>query len=285
MTYGLCGCGQGYMGFEETSDDEETDLPHQSCCMGSHENRDDQTRFSNIGLIGEVSHDGAEHVTDEVFNASSHLFGGLLSVLGSTVLITGAAAQSNVWGVISFSLYGASLVFLFFASFAHHGIKGSKRLMDVLRTLDYVAIYFLIPGTMMPVCFVCLHDSWLGWVFFGTSTGLALVGVCFQTMCPLEFPMWASMTMYVTLGWFGAFLAFPAYHCIQFGGAMLLLLGGIAYSVGGIIFTLQRPNPIPGKFGFHEIWHVFVLAGAAFHYCTMFFYVYPFMGEGVPSQS
>lgn len=273
-----------YMGFDDDSD-EETDLQGRSCCGAAYEETDQtQTRFSNIGLIGETSHDGAEHVTDEVFNAASHLFGGLLSVLGSTILITGAAAKSNPWGVVSFSIYGASLMFLFFASFAHHGIKGSKRLMDVLRSLDYVAIYFLIPGTMMPVCFVCLHDSWIGWVFFGTSFGLAMVGVWFQAACPLEFPMWASMTMYVTLGWFGLFLSIPAYHCIQFGGALLLLFGGIAYTLGGLIFTLQRPNPIPGKFGFHEIWHVFVLMGAAFHYCTLFFYVFPTM-EDAPVRS
>eukprot|EP00439_Symbiodinium_sp_Y106_P063473 s1736_g9.t2 len=275
----------GYLGFENSEngdiDEDSEDDQRRSCCASPAPVAHRETpRFSNVGLIGEMSHDGAEHVTDEVFNAASHLMGGMLSVLGSAVLITGAAANSNPWGVISFSLYGASLMFLFFASFAHHAIKGPKPLMDLLRTLDYVAIYFLIPGTMVPVCFVCLHDTWVGWVFFGTTWGIALLGVWFQSFCPLEFPMWASMTMYVTLGWFGAFLAIPAYKCITFEGALLLLLGGLSYTFGGVIFTMQCPNPIKGKFGFHEIWHVFVLAGAAFHYACMLFYVFPHVNRG-----
>jgi len=237
-------------------------------------------RFAALGIIdGTLSHDLSPHVTDEVFNAASHLFGALCSILGTSVLVSGASAHRNPWAIVSFSVYGASLIFLFFASFAHHAIKGSPKVMKVLRTMDYVAIYFLIPGTMMPVCLVCLHDTWVGWVFFGTSLGIAIMGVGLQTICkgPLELPMWASMTIYVTLGWFGAFLAVPAYKCLSFGGAMLLLVGGLAYTGGGMIFTFQCPNPIPGRFGFHEIWHVCVLVGAACHYAAIFFYVWPAM--------
>jgi len=244
----------------------------------------EDARFTTPGSLGDLSHDHSPHVTDEVFNAASHLMGGLLSVLGTSVLVTGAGAHHSPWGVISFALYGASLMFPFFASFAHHAIKGSPKLMKLLRTLDYVAIYFLIPGTMMPVCFVCLHDSWTGWVFFGTSTGIAIFGVALQTVCPMELPTWASMTMYVTLGWFGAFLAVPAYKCLELGGALLLLFGGLAYTGGGMIFTLQCPNPVPGKFGFHEIWHVCVLAGAGLHWCCMFFYVWPHMNANEESR-
>lgn len=235
-------------------------------------------RFADVGIVdGPLSHDGSPHVTDEVFNAASHLMGGLLSVLGTVVLITGASVRHSPWGVVAFSLYGASLMFLFFASFAHHAIKGSPGLMKLLRKLDYVAIYFLIAGTFTPICLVCLHNSWVGWAFFGTSIGLAIFGVALQTLCSglLELPSWASMTFFVTLGWFGAFLAFPAMPCMGTGGGLLLLAGGLAYTAGGVIFTLQRPNPIPGKFGFHEIWHVFVLFGAAFHWAVMFFFVMP----------
>jgi len=203
--------------------------------------------------------------------------GGMLSILGTTVLITRAGARGNPWAVVAFSLYGISLCFLFFASFWHHAIRGSQELMQLLRKLDYVGIYFLIPGTFSPLCLVCLHQTWIGWVFLGCVWALALFGVVLQTTCtgPLTFPMWASMTMYITLGWFGAFLAIPAFKCVGLGGCLLMLCGGLFYTIGGVFYTLQWPNPVPGRFGFHEIWHIFVLFGAGFHWAMMFFYVCP----------
>mmetsp|Transcript_46860 Transcript_46860/g.145044 ORF Transcript_46860/g.145044 Transcript_46860/m.145044 type:complete len:287 (-) Transcript_46860:85-945(-) len=265
-------CNSDGEGTTSTSSDSEAEA--------SNREREAQgfTIFSDHGVVhGQRSHDGSEHVTDEVFNAASHLMAGMLSVLGTAVLITGASAHGNPWAIVAFSLYGSSLIFLFFASFLHHAIKGSPKLMSVLRRMDYVAIFFLIPGTMTPVCFVCLTNTWIGWVFFGAIWGLALLGVIMMTLCPIEMPMWASMTMYVTLGWFGGFLAFPAAKCVGMGGLTLMLLGGLSYTGGGVIFTLQKPNPIPGRFGFHEIWHIFVMLGAAFHWTMVFFYVWPAM--------
>lgn len=254
---------------------------HQAnCCRSKVASHMERPRFADHGVIeSHLSHDGSPHVTDEVFNAASHLMGGMLSILGAAVLITGACAHGDPWAIVAFSLYGACLVFLFFSSFLHHGVRGSHRMMRLFRKLDYVGIYLLIPGTMMPVCLVCLHATWVGWVFFGTTISLALMGIIMQIACtgPLELPMWASMTIYVTLGWFGAFLAVPAHKCLGLGGSMLLLAGGLAYTGGGLIFTLQCPNPVPHKFGFHEIWHVFVLLGAGLHWAAMFFYVWPAM--------
>merc|ERR1719422_2037631 len=138
----------------------------KGCCSPTI-NLKTHLRFSNHGLIeGPLSHDMSPHVTDEVFNAASHLMGGMVSTLGTAVLITGASAHGNPWAIVAFSLYGASLMLLFYASFAHHAIWGSPDLMKALRLLDYVSIYFLIPGTMTPFCFVCMHNQWEGWVFF-----------------------------------------------------------------------------------------------------------------------
>lgn len=267
-----CACCAGHE--EETEDSDGTD----DNCEESEDQ--DVPHFTDLGATDRLlSHDGSPHVTDEVFNAASHLVGGILSLLGTAVLVTGASAHANPWAIVSFSLYGASLNFLFWASFCHHAIRGSERLMGCLRKLDYVAIYFLIPGTMTPVCFVCLHSRWEGWVFFGAVWGIALFGAILQIACvgKMALPSWVSMTMYVTMGWCGAFLAIPAYECVQLTGAILLSAGGLAYTIGGVIFTLQAPNPFPGRFGFHEIWHVFVLLGAGFHWALMFFSVWPAM--------
>jgi len=192
-------------------------------------------QFSDHGLIvGPLSHDHSPHVTDEVFNAASHFVAGMLSILATACMVSDASSHGDPWAIVSMSVYGATLILLFMGSFCHHAIKGSARLMKCLRTVDYVAIYFLIPGTLTPVALMCLHDSWIGWVFFGTSWGLALFGVVMMTLCPLELPMWASMTMYLTLGWFGAFLAIPAAPCLGKGGFWMLLLGGLWYT-GGVL--------------------------------------------------
>jgi len=271
---------------DSSSSDGES-LESKGCCGMGREADNTEARkvgagahWSEPGQMGSLSHDHSPHVTDEVFNAASHLMAGMLSVLGTAVLIVGASAHGNPWAIVAFSLYGASLCLLFFSSFAHHAIKGSETLMKALRKLDYIAIFFLIPGTMTPFCFVCLTNTWIGWTFFGACWGIALAGVCMMTMCPIDLPMWASMTMYITLGWIGAFLAVPAYECLHVGGVALLAAGGMAYTVGGAIFTLQKPNPLPGKFGFHEIWHIAVMLGAALHYCCIFFFVWPQMCDG-----
>lgn len=239
-----------------------------------------QAYFTETGNTDRmVSHDHSKHVTDEVFNAASHFMGGMLSTLGTAVLVTGASTAGDPWAIVGFSVYGACLMNLFFSSFAHHGIRGSERLMRLLRTLDYVAIYFLIPGTMTPVCFICLHDRWEGWVFMGSCWGLAILGVIMQTACRggMAFPKWASMTMYITLGWFGGLLAPFVFPFVGWGGLGLLAVGGLAYTGGGIIFQAECPNPVPGKFGYHEIWHCFVLLGAALHWAMIFVYVFPNM--------
>jgi len=271
---GCCGCGgdsgdrRGIRGAYATTGD-----------VGSAKVGDGM-QWSNPGHLGALSHDHSPHVTDEVFNAASHLMAGMLSVLGTAVLVVGASAHGNPWAIVAFSVYGASLCLLFFSSFAHHAIKGSDALMAALRKMDYIAIFFLIPGTFTPFCFVCLTNTWVGWTFFGAAWGIAFLGIC-GLVSPVDLPMWASMTMYITLSWFGAFLAIPAYKCLQIGGVALLLAGGVAYTAGGAIFTLQKPNPIPGKFGFHEIWHIAVMLGAGLHWCCIFFYVWPSMCGGL----
>lgn len=92
-------------------------------------------------------------------------------------------------------------------------------------------------------------------------------------------PKWMSMTMYITIGWLGAILAFWLLPEIGIEGLPLFVLGGLAFTVGGVVYTTEQPNPIPGRFGFHEIWHVAVILGAAFHYCVMYFYVLPWEAE------
>lgn len=145
--------------------------------------------------------------------------------------------------------------------------------------LDYLAIYPLIAGTFTPFCLVFLHDSVIGWSFFGVAWFLAIIGMTLTAKWGPEFiPKWLSMTMYITIGWLGGVLAMWLLPVIGVEGLGVFILGGVFYTVGGYVYSSERPNPIPGKFGFHEIWHVAVILGAGTHYAVMYFYVLPWKG-------
>lgn len=168
--------------------------------------------LTDFGQVGERSRDGSIHATDEVFNAASHLAATMLSILGTVLLISEASATQiledgtelppDAWKIVSFSMYGASLVFLFACSTAHHAIVGTWE--PTLRMLDYLAIYPLIGGTFTPLCLVFFNHTVIGWAFCCTVWGIAILGMIATACCFHKIPKWFSMTMYITLGWLGA---------------------------------------------------------------------------------
>lgn len=238
-------------------------------------NGEDEWRFTDFGHVGELSRDGSPHATDEVINAASHLAGSMFSLLGTVILIAASSAQGEPWKIVSFSIYGPSLIFLFVCSTLHHSISASPIIEERLRMLDYLAIYPLIAGTFTPMCLVFYHDSYIGWTFCSVVWALAILGMSATAHMFRKIPKWMSMTAYITLGWLGAFMTYWLLPVIGVGGLSLFVLGGLFYTVGGYIYSTEKPNPIPGRFGFHEIWHVAVMLGAASHWCMMYFYVLP----------
>ncbi len=155
-----------------------------------------------------------------------------------------------------------------------------------LRMFDYLAIFPLIAGTYTPLCLVFFHNSVIGWSFLGVAWFLAFCGMILTAQFgPERIPKWLSMTMYITLGWIGAFLSIWLLPIIGISGLIVFFLGGVAFTVGGYVYTTEQPNPIPGKFGFHEIWHVAVILGAGFHFSVMYFFVLPWRGGGIDGVS
>jgi len=181
--------------------------------------------------------------------------------------------MSKPWHIVSFSIYGTSLIALFLASTLHHGINTSKRVEFILRLFDYFSINSLIAGTFTPLCLIFLRN-WLGWTVLGVIWFLASIGIVIKAIIP-KIPKWFTNTLYITMGWIGITIAIPLFKIINWQGIGLLLLGGIFYTAGFIIYNIEKPNPIKGKFGFHEIWHIFVLLGAASHYFMMLSIVLP----------
>jgi hemolysin III len=198
----------------------------------------------------------------------------IFSLLGTVLLIVYSSTAAKPWHIVSFSIYGFSLVSLFLASTLHHGVTSSPRVEGLLRAVDYFAIYVLIAGTYTPICLVVLRGP-LGWSVFGVCWAVGLAGIGLKAAIP-SLPKWISLTLYSTMGWLGAAIALPVYRAVSLAGIGLILAGGVFYTVGAVIFSVEKPNPVPGRFGFHEIWHIFVILGALSHYAFMYAYVLPF---------
>lgn len=217
-----------------------------------------------------VSRDGSVHVTDERINTISHLLGSCLALLGSAVLITRASVTADPWAIVGLAVYSLSVVTLFVSSTLHHGIDGSPRLNDLLRTLDYTSVFGLIAGTVTPLVLVIFRNPF-GWAVFGAVWGIAILGMVLRSVWP-ELPKYVTNTLYIALGWMPVVLV-AAGPELPLGALALLAGGGLVYSIGFVVYILERPNLLPGTFGFHELWHVLVLLAAALHHLLMQLYV------------
>ena len=214
-----------------------------------------------------LSKDGSTYVTDEVYNTLISGFGVLLAILGSALLIS-RAWERGPWTVAGFSIYSFGLISVFLTSALHHGVDGSPKTNHFLRQLDYFAIFVMIAGSFAPFCLIASNNT-LGWIVLALVWALAVFGITLKACYP-HAPRWLTTSFYIGMGWMGVLIAKPVYQAIHWQGLAALFLGGLFFTVGGVIYAVEKPNPFPGKFGFHEIWHCLVLAGAASHFYIMY---------------
>ena len=204
----------------------------------------------------------------EPFNGASHLIGLLLGGAGSVILLRMAQSREQL---IALSIYCSTLILLYAASTLYHSLHVGERPLRALRTLDHIAIYFLIAGTYTPVALITL-DSRLGSILLGSVWSIALAGVPFKLFY-MDAPVWVSTATYLVMGYLALIAVVPLAQAVHLGGLMWLISGGIAYTVGAVIYSRRRPDPFPGVFGHHEIWHVLVLVGSACHFAFMVYHV------------
>ena len=200
----------------------------------------------------------------EPVSGFTHLGFSAVSVIGATVLITLAAVYRKWWHLGAFIVYGVSLTLLYIVSSLYHLLPVSERAQRVLRQLDHVAIFLLIAGTYTPICLVPLRGPW-GWSLFGAVWTLALAGM-FLAIFAINAPRWLSVGLYLGLGWLVIIAIWPLLHRIPPAGLLWFGIGGLFYTIGAVIYGVKRPNPAPGVFGFHEIFHLFMMAGSAAHF-------------------
>lgn len=200
----------------------------------------------------------------ERFNSISHLFGAIAALAGLVIVVVMAARQGDPWKIVSLSVYGTTLFFLYTVSTLYHSLRGQAKLL--FRKFDHYSIYFLIAGTYTPFTLVTLHGGW-GWTIFGIIWGLAVLGILLEAL-PQGKNRVLSVIIYVSMGWLLMVALKPLLAALPRTGFWWLLLGGCLYT-GGLVFYFFDEKIRH----FHGIWHLFVLAGSVCHYITMLFFV------------
>jgi hemolysin III len=206
-------------------------------------------------------------------NGLTHLGGGLLASVGLIVLLATAASEGRVDQLVAFGVFGLSLIALYSASALYHLLPLSPAGITRLRRLDHMTIFLLIAGTYTPFCLLALDGAWrvgllcLIWA-------LALWGILLKLLW-MGAPRWLSVGLYLGMGWVALVAAPALFRAVPARGMAWVLAGGLVYSAGALVYGLKRPNPIPGVFGFHELWHLFVMAGSACHFWAVLRYVAP----------
>ena len=204
--------------------------------------------------------------TEEKINIISHAIGFILSIVAFVLLVTHATLHGDVWHIISFSIFGASLIILYAASTFYHSAK-KPELRKRMKIIDHASIYVLVAGTYTPFTLVTLNGT-LGWVIFGSSWGLALTGIILKLFFTGRYNL-ISTSMYVFMGWIIVFAIKPLINILPSEGFLWLLAGGISYTIGAILYSIKKI-----KFN-HAIFHMFVLTGSLCHCISVFFYVLP----------
>ena len=198
----------------------------------------------------------------------THLTGAILSIPYTAVLIGAAVRQASVRHIIAFAVFGGSLFLLYATSAAYHMPRFSGKAIRILRRIDHMAIFVLIAGTYTPVCLLPLHGVW-GWTFFGLVWGLAVTGIMLKAVW-MQAPRWLSTVIYVFMGWLVLIALYPLMQAVSATAVALLVSGGLTYTAGAVMYTVKWPPLRWRYFGFHELFHVFVLGGSCLHAMFMF---------------
>ena len=203
-------------------------------------------------------------LTEEIFHSIIHGIGAALAVAGVVVLVTLAARVNDVWRIVSFSIYGASLILLYLASTLYHSFQ-NERLKRFFRHFDHLSIFLLIAGTYTPVTLISLHGAW-GWTLFGLIWGFAVAGIIYELLFLGRYK-WITVTIYLGMGWLAVVAIKPMLTMMPHGLLGWLLAGGLCYT-GGVLFYVRK------KMRYHHVlWHLFVLAGSACHFLGFLIYL------------
>ena len=207
----------------------------------------------------------------EPVNGLTHFLGAVLAFGGLILLLDEAVTRGTFSHVVAYSIFGSSMVLLYGASSLYHSLHADEEIISLLQRIDHSMIYVLIAGTYTPICLIVLDDA-VGWTFLAIVWSIALGGIIKKFLYP-SLPHAFSVFLYFLMGWAGVLLFPTLLDKLPVAFLLWIGVGGLSYTVGAIIFGIQKPDPVPGWFGFHEIWHLFVMAGTSAHFWAIYHYL------------
>jgi hemolysin III len=206
----------------------------------------------------------------EPFSGLSHLLGAIMAVLATTYMLNNLPSENTGTYLASYLVFGISMFLMFFSSAVYHLMEISEAGIKALKRIDHMAIYVMIAGSYTPFCLVGLEGT-LGWQMFALVWGIAAVGILIKIFW-LHAPRMFSTLLYLGMGWISLLVYGPLSESLSEGAIAWLVYGGISYTVGAVVYATKWPN-ISKRFGFHELWHIFVLGGAACHFVSIALYL------------
>lgn len=208
----------------------------------------------------------------EPINGLTHLAGAIFSFVALLALIIKASLKTgSPLAITAVTIFGISMILLYSASATYHMVIAKDKVIAFLRRLDHSMIFILIAGTYTPFCLITLNGV-TGWILFAIIASAAVLGVVFK-MVWFHCPRWLSTALYLIMGWMIVFVISPLAGSIATAGLLLLILGGVFYTIGGVIYA-TKPKFLQSKFmGFHEIFHIFIMLGTLAHFLSIYLFV------------
>jgi hemolysin III len=207
----------------------------------------------------------------EPVNGLTHFFTAIVAFGGLVALLS--IGWGNIGKTVSLAVYGVSVVLLFAASAMYHLVKARPKVIEILRKFDHAAIYLLIAGSYTPICYNMFTGFWQ-WGMLIIVWSFALVGIGIKIFI-IKAPRWVSAGVYLVMGWMSVIAIKEMLTMLPVGALIWLAVGGLIYTFGAVIYATKIFDFFPGKFGFHEIWHIFVILGALAHFIAVLVYVAP----------
>lgn len=205
---------------------------------------------------------------EEIFNMVSHICGGALGITATVLCVVFSAIHKNVYAIVSSAIFGFTMILLYTMSSIYHGLRPNTA-KKVFQVIDHCSIYLLIAGTYTPfsLCTLREYSTPLGWTVFGIIWGLAVLGIVLNAIDLKSFKV-ISMFLYLGMGWCIIFTIKIVFNALGTIGFILLLAGGIAYTVGSILYGLGRKHKY-----MHSVFHLFVILGSLLHFLCILFFV------------
>ena len=206
---------------------------------------------------------------EEIFNMTSHIVGAVLGVVATVLCIIFAAVNGNCYGIISGAIYGATMIVLYTMSSIYHGLSPKLKSKKVFQILDHCSIFLLIAGSYTPfaLCTIRENNPVWGWVIFGSIWFLAILGITLNSIDIKKYKKF-SMICYLLMGWFIILKASILPQTLTWNGFILLLAGGVAYTIGAVIYGIGKKH----KYA-HSIFHLFILLGSFLQFLCILLYV------------